>query len=211
MLGDKIHIRPEYYHTANELITHLLPVFEAGQRHVVTIGGESGSGKSVLARCLSDRLQDSGVSVILWQLDDYFRLPPADNHAARVANIGNVGIQEVNMPLLQQHLDAFKNGATEVLKPISSYIHNRIAHEISLLDDAQVLIIEGTYALFLENADTTIFINRNYRDTAAQRLARGRDPIDAFSDEILAIEHKIVAKSSEKARFVVKKDYSLCL
>ena len=209
MLGDKIHIRPEYYRTANELMAHFLPTIGTHQRHVIVIGGESGSGKSVLAYCLSDRLQANGIGVVLWQLDDYFRLPPADNHAARVESLTNVGLREVDMVLLQQHLDAFKNGATQVLKPISSYIHNRIAHEISLIDDAQILIIEGTYALYLQNTDTSVFINRCYKDTILQRQARGRDEIDAFSEQILQIEHEIVKKSGVNASFVVEKDYSL--
>jgi uridine kinase len=209
MLGDKIHIRPEYYRTANELMAHFLPTLAANRRHVIAIGGESGSGKSVLAHCLSDRLQANGIGVVLWQLDDYFRLPPADNHAARVESLANVGLQEVDMVLLQQHLDAFKNGATQVLKPISSYIHNRIAQEISLIDDAQILIVEGTYALCLDGIDTSVFINRCYKDTIAQRQARGRDEIDAFSEEILQIEHEIVKKSGLNADFIVEKDYSL--
>lgn len=210
MLGDKIHIRPEYYSTADALTVHLRPILEnIVSRHVIAIGGESGSGKSVLASCLAERLQASGIDVILLQLDDYFHLPPADNHAARLADLAHVGVAEVNMSLLQTHLDAFKAGATELQKPISSYMHNRIETETYLLDDAKVLIIEGTYSLLLENTDTKIFISRNYKDTLAQRIARARDVVDDFTNKILEIEHKIVTESGKNAHFIVEKDYSL--
>ena len=56
----------------------------------------------------------SGIDVILLQLDDYFYLPPADNHAARLANLAHVGVREVNMPLLQQHLNAFTDKISEI-------------------------------------------------------------------------------------------------
>jgi uridine kinase len=210
MLGDKIHIRPEYYTTADDVILRLLPTLHAmPTRHVIAIGGESGSGKSVLASCLAERLQVSGIDVIVLQLDDYFYLPPADNHAARLADLAHVGIAEVNMLLLQAHLNAFKQGATELQKPISSYIHNRIEIETYWLDDAKVLLIEGTYALLLENTDTKIFINRNYKDTLEQRIARARDVVDDFTNEILEIEHQIVVQSGKNADFVIEKDYSL--
>jgi uridine kinase len=210
MLGDKIHILPEYYAPAEEILKTLLPQLQGdGARHVIVIGGESGSGKSVLSSCLAEGLRQKGLAVALFQLDDYFHLPPADNHAARLADRSKVGLQEVNMLLLQDHLDAFKHHKNRISKPVSSHFHNTIAQEIYDFEEVEILILEGTYALYLQNADTKIFIARTYLDTLTQRIARGRDVIDDFTNKILEIEHKIVLKSSENADFVVNKDYSV--
>ena len=57
--------------------------------------------------------------------------------------------------------------------------------------------------------DTTVFMQRNYKDTLAQRISRGRDIIDDFSDTILEIEHRLVQPSGANAHFIVQKDYSV--
>ena len=210
MNGDKIHIRPEYYATANELISYLAPqmLHHSGKR-VIAIGGESGCGKSVLGQCLMQSLQGKGIKAIVIQLDDYFYLPPADNHEARLRNLKNVGIHEVNMALLQQHITDFKNGYESIEKPISSHTDNKITIKTLPFDHANILIVEGTYALFLDQIDVKIFMSRTYKETLAQRLSRARDVIDDFSNAVLEIEHRIVTKSEVMADFIVRKDYTV--
>ena len=201
---------PEYYATAHELVQYLAPLSsDLSVNRVIAIGGESGCGKSVLGQCLKDSLLSCGVHAIVIQLDDYFHLPPADNHAARLRNLKNVGMHEVNMALLQQHIDDFKKGEKSIEKPISSHTNNEISVKTLRFGQATTLIVEGTYALFLDRLDTKIYMARTYKETLAQRISRGRDVIDEFSNAVLEIEHQIVAKSEAVADFIVRKDYSV--
>ena len=72
-----------------------------------------------------------------------------------------------------------------------------------------VAIAEGTYTSLLKNPDYHVFIDRDYYDTKKHRLARGRDKIDKFSDEILKIEDKIITKHKQYADFIVRNNYSV--
>jgi uridine kinase len=216
MIGDVITIRPEYTTTAetlyslvrSRLVTHLHPTT---QRCVVLIGGESGSGKSVTAVCLAKVFEANNHTSSILHLDDYFALPPASNHAQRVADISQVGPQEVRLAVLQQHVDAFTHGANFVRKPLSHYKENIITEETLDWRGVRVLIVEGTYSLMLRNADFRIFMRRTYLDTQSHRAARARAASEqsAFIEQVLAIEHTFVAPTGASADAVVEKDYSV--
>lgn len=210
MIGDKIHILPTYieqYNTIYKNIVQKIKTFE--QRQVIIVGGESGSGKSVLAVCLATILANQGLPTYVIQLDDYFNLPPMTNHLTRVADINKVGIEEVNLKLLQQHLNDFLDNKATIIKPYSNYDTNSITYEDTPFGNSKILIIEGTYALYLKNAAYRIFINRNFEDTRSNRIARQRDVINDFSERVLAIEHQLVADSAKDLDCIVSKDYSL--
>lgn len=211
MIGDVIHIRPEYFEISNQLEPLLFQKTEisGNDRNVVLIGGESGSGKSVTALCLSQTLENKGQKSVVLHLDDYFKLPPKTNHEARLQSLTNVGAHEVNMELLQAHVDAFLNGDAHLQKPLVDYHANSIGSETISLEDASFLIIEGTYALLLENACFHVFMARNYHDTHAQRMARGREAADDFVESVLEIEHQIVSAMRAKADVVIEKDYTV--
>ncbi|MBD1209618.1 MAG: hypothetical protein H9535_14385 [Ignavibacteria bacterium] len=217
MVGDIITIRPEYYATAARLYEHFCKLhtdyqpYTAHPRKVIVIGGESGSGKSVTATTLQMQFEKNGSSVSVLHLDDYFYLPPSSNHARRLESLSNVGIGEVNMMLLQEHLDLFKAGTTQLTKPLAHYQKNYIGEEILDWRAANILIIEGTYALGLERADYTVFMKRTYLDTRENRLQRARSEheLSSFVEEVLAIEHGIVAPLANLANVWVEKDYSV--
>lgn len=215
MLGDIIQIRPEYSQTADHLLQGIFQSnsFVDGQlafpqnRLSIVIGGESGSGKSVTAVCLAQQLAAQNLPALILHLDDYFHLPPATNHQKRLEDLAWVGAQEVNLALLQSHIDAFHRGETHILKPLVSYHENEIRTEYAHFQP--VLIVEGTYTFLLEHAHYYIFMERDYRDTIEQRKARGRDILDDFSEKVLAKEHEIVSPLCRFADAIVRKDYSV--
>ena len=209
MIGDIIDLKPQYYEPAAELITHLLPIVQAQPRTVIAVAGESGSGKTVLALCLQHLLATANIKAIVLHQDDYFRLPPNDNHAARLANIQNVGRQEVRTDLLEAHISQYKNGETYLHKPLVDYPNNSILAETITLTNSAVLIVEGTYSLSLSGADTRIFMSRNYLETQAQRAERAREASDDFIETVLAIEHLLIAPTAQKADFIINKNYTV--
>ncbi len=173
-------------------------------RTVLAVAGESGSGKSTTALSLACALERAKLTTIVLHQDDYFLRPPATNHAHRAADIGSVGPQEVDFALLSEHAAAFRRGDRVSNAPRVDYPGNRfIAHEIDFAR-AAVLVIEGTYVLAHVAADVRIFLKATYRDTLGRRRARNRDIDSPFVEEVLAIEHVMVAAQSSLADIVIE-------
>ncbi|MBP7273768.1 MAG: hypothetical protein KA974_07990 [Saprospiraceae bacterium] len=212
MIGDKLTIKKEYYVTAQELLHHICQKIDlcGNQKTVILIAGESGSGKSVSAVCLAEVIQHTcELNTCVFHMDDYFKLPPKDNHEARIHNLQHVGLTEVDFDKLQQHLNEFKLSEPIIQKPLVFYDDNVIAEETIDVSKISVLIIEGTYAFALQNADYRIFMMPTYIETKQQRLERARESDDLFIEKVLAVEHQIVTAFRHKADVFVHNDYSV--
>ena len=75
----------------------------------------------------------------------------------------------------------------------------------------KVIIAEGTYTSLLKHVDTRVFIARNRLDTLEHRKKRnrGNEVGDPFIENVLKIEHKIIAGHRQLADFVITKDYEV--
>jgi len=204
MKDDKIAVK-EWHRSAARAIVETIRD-RLGPRHTVSVGGESGSGKSEIATALADALETEGLSAGILQADDYFIYMSRECDALRRKCLDLVGPREVKLDYLDAHLRAFKQGAEDIYKPVAVYQEARFEHEVMPLAGLRVLIAEGTYCTLLEFADTKVFIERDYRDTLADRTARGRDPMDAFTERILKIEHGIVRGHRALADVIVHGD-----
>lgn len=213
MIGDNIHIKPEYYRTAEALWDQMQAwgVFRGREKAVVAIGGESGSGKSVASMCLQRTAFNDGMAAFVVHQDDYFRKPPRTNHAYRMAHLDWVGPQEVQLDVLQRHLDAFRMGAETLEKPLVNYRTDEILVETVQMRQYPLLIVEGTYAMQLEGIDVKVFIDRTYQDTKRQRMERDREPNSRFLERVLELEHGIIAPGKQHAHLVVGKDYRVVM
>jgi uridine kinase len=210
MIGDRVIPKP--YHTrAAEQIVELLGGLPPVDRVVLTIAGESGSGKSEIAVELQRLYKQYGRAMYIFGQDDYFLYPPKTNDSMRRKDIDHVGTGEVRLKLLDEHIAAFKQKSAELRKPLVNYDEDAIGQETIDATEFDMAVAEGTYTSLLENADFRIFIDRSYEDTRADRIARKRDEIDDFSDEVLKIEHGIISKHRSLADIVVNSDYSATL
>ncbi len=209
MIGDKIHVQPHHTNAARKVFEALKDKI-GEERVAITVAGQSGAGKSEIAHELAQFLDGAGHKTFVFQQDDYFVHPPKSNHNERLKDIGWVGTQEVNLKLMNEHVEAFKKGKGEMLeKPLVIFEEDRIATEKIDFSSFDIVIAEGTYTSLIESADYHVFIDRDYYDTLQHRLERGRDKIDEFSDEILKIEDRIITKHKQYADFVVRKDYTV--
>lgn len=103
MKGDKLVIEEGHIKAASQIAEVLLPqIKERRSRFVITIAGESGSGKSEIASALSDILSKKGIKSAILQQDDYFVYPPKTNAEIRRKDINHVGLTEVRLGLLDQ-------------------------------------------------------------------------------------------------------------
>ena len=210
MIGDRVVPKP--YHTrAAEQIVQLLGDSFATDRPVLTVAGESGSGKSEIAVELQRLYKERGRSMYIFGQDDYFVYPPKTNDSMRRKDIAHVGTGEVKLTLLDEHMTAFKQSSSELEKPLVNYDEDNVGRETIDATQFDMAVAEGTYTSLLDNADFRIFIDRTYEDTRADRIARKRDEIDDFSDKILKIEHEIISKHRSRADIIVNNDYSAAL
>jgi len=207
VIGDKVNIKPKHTKAATAVV-EMIGKVEPGT--TFTVAGQSGAGKSETAHELGRLLEEAGLKAYVFAQDDYFFYPPKTNHNRRVDDIQWVGTQEVNLALLDEHLDHFKNSRGRVLeKPLVVFEEDRTTTEQVDLSPFDVAIAEGTYTTLLANADYKVFIDRNFIDTLDDRKERAREEIDDFSEQVMKIEDAIISKHIELADFVVNTDFTV--
>ena len=190
---------------ASMVIEHLrLP---RAARVVIAVAGESGSGKSTTATSLGHELSTGGIATGLIHQDDYFFRPPRTNHEYRVLDLRHVGPHEVNLELMQSHVDAFLDGCDGVEGPAVDYPANRFVTRHLDFSALRILIVEGTYVFRLHGIDARIFLDATHEDTNERRRVRNRDIDAPVIDRILAIEHELIAPQARQADIVIDRDF----
>jgi uridine kinase len=215
MKGDKLVLQDYHKRAAHEIVPHIIQNIRKNKnRYVITIAGESGSGKSETGKAIADELDRFGIKSVLLGQDDYFVLPPKSNDIRRREDPEWLGPHvEVKLDVLELNLVDAIQGKREIIKPLVDYDSNTIEDEIINLDGVKVLIAEGTYTSLLKHVDTRIFICRNWVDTLElrQKRMRGSEVGDPFIEQILSIEHKIIAGHKQLADILITKDYGVII
>lgn len=210
MIGEQIDLSNINSLSAKHLVESL-ENWGYPNKNVLLIAGESGSGKTHMATAIQQEFKHAGISAELLHMDDFFHLPPASNHQNRLLDITNVGPQEVNLTKLNSLIFEFKQGARELVHPLVHYYENKIETNTLDVSNAQVLIIEGTYAFFIDQGDFHLFMSRNYIETRVfrEKRNRGDEVNDAFVEQVLKIEHQIISSSKNKANAIIDIDFKL--
>jgi len=213
MKGDIVLVEPHHRKTAQAIVAALLDkIRQKPTRYTITVAGESGSGKSETGKAIADELEKHGIQSVLLGQDDYFRLPPKSNGAKRRQDPEWLGPHvEVRLDLLESHLKTAIRGENEITKPLIDYQQNAVEQEKVSLRGVKVVIAEGTYTSLLKHVDTRIFIARTRLDTLPHRKKRnrGNEADDAFIEQILRTEHKIIASHKQLADFIITKTYEV--
>ena len=210
MKGDIIIVEEHHRRAAEKIINHLQDAIAGTpHRYCISVCGESGSGKSETGQALADVLAERGIPAYVFQQDDYFVLPPRSNDARRRKEISWVGTGEVKIALLDEHVGMAKSGEREITKPLVIYDEDRVDSETVDLSGYRAFIAEGTYTALLRNVDARVFIARNRLETLASRAKRGREPIEPFLEQVLEIEHEIIAPHRDMADIIITRDYDV--
>ena len=213
MKGDVIVVDDNHRRVAATIAAAIRKRLDARPgRYLVTVAGESGSGKSETAAALAEQFRIAGIHSAILGQDDYFRLPPKTNDARRRQDPDWLGPHvEVRLDLLQANVDSALAGAALIDKPAIDYVANSVSTESLDLQGVKVVIVEGTYVSLLRHVDVRVFIARNRLETLAHRMKRnrGNEVRDPFIEGILSVEHKIIAGHRHLADFVVTSDYDV--
>lgn len=210
MRGDKLVIQEGHRKAAWQIMEVLLPqIMQAEGKFIITIAGESGSGKSEIATALSQLLAEKGIKSLILQQDDYFVYPPKTNARMRRQNINHVGLSEVHLTVLDQHLHDILMGKTEIDKPLVIFDDDLITEETVKLEGIKVVIVDGTYTSLLKNVHQHIFLDRTYIDTRETRKSRAREEQDESLERVLEIEHKIISSHRDTADIIVTSTYDV--
>ena len=213
MKGDIIVLEEHHIAAARKIVPEILEKVRAkSARYTITVAGESGSGKSETGKAIADELEAAGIKAVLIGQDDYFVLPPKSNDAKRREDPEWLGPHvEVKLDVMEANLKAAIAGADSFVKPLIDYNANVVEEETIHLTGVKVVVAEGTYTSLLKNVDTKIFIARNRLDTLEhrQKRNRGSEVGDPFIENVLQIEHKIIAGHKQLADFVITKEYEV--
>jgi len=211
MLGERLIIRKNHKVVAKELATIIEPeVKKIKKKYVITIAGETGTGKSGIAHVLTSIMTDRGIRTVLIQQDDYYKNPPKTNFKIRRKSVSKVGTSEVKMALLQKHIKKFRDAkTTKIAKPLVVFDEDLIREETIKCKGVNVMVVEGTYVSLLKEVDKKIILSQTYKDTYKARIERARDVVDRYDSKILEIEHKIIKDHKKYANIIIGKDYSV--
>lgn len=213
MKGDIIVLEEHHRAAAREIVPAIVDAVKAKNgRFTMSVAGESGSGKSETGKAICEELDMHGFTSVLLGQDDYFELPPKSNDAKRRQDDSWLGPHvEVRLDVIEQNLVDAITGADEIVKPLIDYDENSVEDEIIDLRGVDVVVIEGTYTSLLKNLDSRVFIARNRLDTLEhrQKRNRGNEVGDPFIENVLKVEHKIIAGHKQLADFVITKEYDV--
>jgi len=171
MKGELIIIKGYRIKAGKQLIWLVDPeIANTPDKYVISVAGESGSGKSGLAIVLSRFISEMGYKCQILQQDDYFIYPPKINTKFRRENIKNVGISEVRLDLLDQNIENILEGKRNLKKPQVLFDEDQITEETLIVDGVQIIIVEGTYTTIRNNVYKRIFIDLDATDTKEARL-----------------------------------------
>ena len=190
MEGDILIVEEHHKKVAKQIVEMINDeINDTKGKFIITVAGESGSGKSETAASIASELEIRGIKCYIFQQDDYFVYPPKTNTEVREGDINWVGAKEVKIDLLDSHLKSIRQGDFEIVKPLVIFKDDKITEETVNIGEYKVIIAEGTYTTLLKNVNKHIFIDRDLHETLIARRKRNREKQDGFLEKVLTIEH----------------------
>ena len=100
MRGDVVVLEPYHREAALKIVPLIRRKIESKPgRYVITIAGESGSGKTETAQAVAEALEMVGVKGLCISQDDYFILAPRSNDARRRSDPDWLGAKSKRLTL----------------------------------------------------------------------------------------------------------------
>lgn len=202
MTGDVLYIGEKYLKLASELFENIEKV-RNGQRFVVAITGESGSGKSVLSHCLSKEYKRKGILTKILCTDDYYKILPAQRTEWRQTHgAESIGYDEYDWETLNDNILSFRNKKIADT-PSVDLLNDLVDRLIIDFSNIEILILDGLYSIKAKDIDYRVFIDITYHETKKAQIIRGKEELTPFREIVLAREHEMVAALKSLADYIV--------
>ena len=178
---------------------------------IIGIAGGSGSGKTTVARKITEKMHDH---VVVISQDSYYKdqshLPLAERQALNFDHPN-----AIDWDLLVQNLRALKNGQ-EVEQPVYSYITcSRSTTETVHISPAPIIIVEGILILsckeLVDELDIKVFVDADDDDRLMRVIARdirerGKDVewvMDRYTKTVTPTYLQLIEPSKRVADIIV--------
>ncbi len=207
MLGDVLLIE-EKHKKAAEAIVERVNVME-GDKIVIAVGGESGSGKSELGHEIARLLKAQGTAAKVMHIDNYYKTSPQARNPWRQAHgIESIGYSEYNWDTINTNLAEFRADKGEVIMPCIDLLTDQEDLLKTSFKGLRYMVIEGLYAV-QARADLRVFIDLTYHETKKAQLVRGKENVDEWRMKVLQREHEVVRSLRPLADLIVDNEYEV--
>jgi uridine kinase len=204
MLGDVLLLTAKHKRIALELVSHVLGL----ERPIISISGESGSGKSEVAHYLAEILKETGKRAKIMHTDNYYRIPPQKRRQWREDNgIANVGFDEYDWDYINSNILSYRT-KTKAIMPCLDRLTDQMDQLITDFRDVDVLILEGLYAIKAES-DLKVMIKKTYHHNQKAQIKRGKEVLDEFRLAVLEREHVCVQSLKKIVDIFISSKFTL--
>jgi glycosyltransferase involved in cell wall biosynthesis/uridine kinase len=224
--GDPPVIREKHKKAATSLLSHILHEVRhasgAGRRVIVALGGESGAGKTEIAEYLRYLMRSEGMWGVTISGDAFFKRVPSENHQARVDAYAEgrldkyLGPSEVDLERLDSILGIAAERSMNLISAPSDCraLGSRRYDDVPVdLEGVDVVFVDLTYSLLLENVTLKVFLESDYKarvdEIRERNLDRDPDQDFEFILKVLEIEHGIIQGLKKRANLIVTKTYEV--
>ena len=207
MLEDILIIHEKHKRVAREILD-LLKLEKIGPRIIIAIGGESGTGKSVVSHMMSKYLKKQKIYAKIIHTDDFYIIHPKIRTKWRKEHsIQEIGLGEYNWDKINEVILKFKEKQIAEM-PCVDLLTDQVDSLRTNFAEVDIIILEGLYALKVD-ADVKIFIDMTYEETQNAQVIREKETSDSFRLKVLEQEHKTVQKLKSDVSIIINKDFQV--
>jgi len=207
MLGDVLLITENHKKAAKGILSYLKEL--PGEKVILAIGGESGSGKTEIAHEVARALKEASTPAKIMHIDNYYLTSPLERTPWRQKHgIESIGFTEYDWESINRNISEFKGDQDQVTMPCIDLLTDQEDQLVTSFKGLKFLIIEGLYAIQAD-ADLKILIDLTYHDTKNAQFERGKEPTNEYRWQVLQREHEVVQTLRTKADLLVHKDFSV--
>jgi uridine kinase len=207
MLGDVLLITDDHKKAARGILNFLEKI--EGEKVILAVGGESGSGKTEIAHEVARELKSQGTPAKVMHIDNYYLTSPAERTPWRQEHgIESIGYSEYDWGTINRNLNEFHEDQEKVTMPCIDLLTDQEDQLITSFRGLKYLIIEGLYAIQAA-ANLKVIIDLTYLETKKAQFERGKEPTNDYRWQVLQQEHDVVQSLRPQADLIVNKDFSV--
>jgi uridine kinase len=207
MLHDVLLITEKHKNAAKQIVEHINTM--EGQKIIIAIGGESGSGKSELGHEVAHLLKIQNTPAKVMHVDNYYSTSPNERNPWRKAHgVEHIGYNEYNWEFINRNLGEFRDDDMVAVMPCVDLLTGQEDFLTTSFHGLRYMVVEGLYAVKVE-ADLRVFIDLTYHETKKAQLSRGKENMDEWRLQVLEQEHQVVQSLRPLADLIVTPEFDV--